>query len=52
VTIKMSELQAKIDGFMNSDRPGKEVVPLAIYYRYVLRTVANRSVSSAPPPKR
>lgn len=41
VTEKMAELQAKIDGFMNSDRPGKEVVPLAIYYRYVLRTVAN-----------
>lgn len=41
VTSKMDELQAKIDGFMNSDRPGKEVVPLAIYYRYVLRTVAN-----------
>ena len=37
----MDDLQAKIDGFMNSERPGKEVVPLAIYYRYVLRTVAN-----------
>jgi len=33
--------QAKIDGFMTSDRPGKEVVPLAIYYRYLRRTAAN-----------
>lgn len=35
------DLQAKIDGYMNSERPGREVVPLAIYYRYVLRIVAN-----------
>lgn len=41
VVAKMDDLQAKIDGFMNSERPGSEVVPLAIYYRYVLRTVAN-----------
>ena len=33
--------QAKIDGFMTSERPGKEVVPLAIYYRYLRRTAAN-----------
>jgi phosphate uptake regulator len=33
--------QAKIDGFMTSDRPGREVVPLAIYYRYLRRIVAN-----------
>lgn len=36
-----TELQAKIDGFMTSDRPGREVVPLAIYYRYLRRIVAN-----------
>lgn len=33
--------QARIDGFMSSDRPGHEVVPLAIYYRYLRRIVAN-----------
>jgi phosphate uptake regulator len=33
--------QEKIDGFMTSDRPGREVVPLAIYYRYLRRIVAN-----------
>lgn len=33
--------QAQIDGFMTSDRPGHEVVPLAIYYRYLRRIVAN-----------
>jgi hypothetical protein len=33
--------QAKIDGFMTSDLPGREVVPLAIYYRYLKRIVAN-----------
>ncbi len=35
------ELQQKIDSFMTSDRPGREVVPLAIYYRYLRRIVAN-----------
>ncbi len=34
-------LQERIDGYMDSDRPGREVVPLAIYDRYVRRTVAN-----------
>jgi hypothetical protein len=33
--------QTKIDGYMVSDRPGYEVVPLAIYYRYLRRIVAN-----------
>lgn len=33
--------QAQIDSFMTSDRPGREVVPLAIYYRYLKRIVAN-----------
>ncbi len=33
--------QAKIDSFMTSDLPGREVVPLAIYYRYLKRIVAN-----------
>ncbi len=35
------ELQTKIDGFMTSDLPAREVVPLAIYYRYLRRIVAN-----------
>ncbi len=33
--------QTKIDEFMRSDRPGHEVVPRAIYYRYLKRIVAN-----------
>ncbi len=33
--------QDHIDGFMTSERPGREVVPLAIYYRYLRRIVAN-----------
>lgn len=33
--------QARIDDFMTSERPGHEVVPLAIYYRYLRRIVAN-----------
>lgn len=33
--------QVEIDGFMSSDRPGREVVPLAIYFRYLRRIVAN-----------
>lgn len=33
--------QQKIDEFMHSDRPGNEVVPLAIYYRYLKRIAAN-----------
>ncbi len=32
---------AKIAEFMVSDRPGSEVVPLAIYHRYMRRIVAN-----------
>lgn len=35
------EHQRHIDSFMTSDRPGFEVVPLAIYYRYLRRIVAN-----------
>jgi phosphate uptake regulator len=33
--------QEEIQGFLTSDRPGREVVPLAIYYRYLRRIVAN-----------
>jgi len=33
--------QTEIDGFMTTERPGHEVVPLAIYYRYLRRIVAN-----------
>lgn len=40
-TTIMTSMQDKIDGFMVSDRPGREVVPLAIYYRYLRRIVAN-----------
>lgn len=35
------DLQVKINGWMHSDRPGFEVVPLAIYHRYLRRIIAN-----------
>ncbi len=41
VNAMTADLQAKIDGFMTSERPAREVVPLAIYYRYLRRIVAN-----------
>lgn len=37
----LTEHQRKIDGYLQSDRPGREVVPRAIYYRYLKRIVAN-----------
>lgn len=37
----LEEHQRKIDGYLHSDRPGHEVVPRAIYYRYLKRIVAN-----------
>jgi hypothetical protein len=37
----LEEHQSKIDGYLHSDRPGYEVVPRAIYYRYLKRIVAN-----------
>lgn len=33
--------QAKIDSYMTSERPGREVVPLAIYYRFLRRIAMN-----------
>ncbi len=41
VTELMADYQAKTDSFMFSDLPGREVVPLAIYFRYLKRIVAN-----------
>lgn len=38
---RSAEYQSKISEFMTSERPGREVVPLAIYYRYLRRIVAN-----------
>lgn len=42
---RVSELieayQVKIDSYLFSDEPGREVVPRAIYYRYLKRIVAN-----------
>lgn len=37
----LDEHQAKIEEYLHSDRPGSEVVPRAIYYRYLKRIVAN-----------
>ncbi|MCP3937966.1 MAG: PhoU domain-containing protein [Actinomycetia bacterium] len=36
-----ASLQAEIDSYLQSDRPGHEVVPRAIYARYLKRIVAN-----------
>ena len=37
----IAEHRAKIESYLHSDRPGREVVPRAIYYRYLKRIVAN-----------
>lgn len=37
----MAAYQSEIDQCMTSDRPGHEVVPLAIYYRFLRRIAAN-----------
>ncbi len=37
----VEEHQAKIESYLHSDRPGREVVPRAIYYRFLKRIVAN-----------
>jgi phosphate transport system protein len=37
----VDKFQDEIDGYMTSERPGREVVPLAIYYRFLRRTAAN-----------
>jgi Na+/phosphate symporter len=37
----LDEHQAKIESYLHSERPGREVVPRAIYYRYLKRIVAN-----------
>jgi len=39
--VLIDEHQTKILAYMHSDRPGREVVPRAIYYRYLKRIVAN-----------
>ncbi len=36
-----SQIQSRIDGYMTSDRPGHQVVPRAVYHRYLKRIVAN-----------
>lgn len=37
----IADCQARIDGYLTSKRPGDEVVPLAIYYRFHRRIAAN-----------
>lgn len=39
--VVVADYQSKIDEFMTSERPGSEVVPLAIYYRFLRRIAAN-----------
>ena len=41
VHVSVAHFQSKIDEFMSSERPGFEVVPLAIYYRFLRRIAAN-----------
>ncbi len=41
VSESVAYFQSKIDEFMSSQRPGFEVVPLAIYYRFLRRIGAN-----------
>jgi len=36
-----SQIQSRIDGYMTSDQPGHQVVPRAVYHRYLKRIVAN-----------
>ncbi|MEC7828223.1 MAG: PhoU domain-containing protein [Actinomycetota bacterium] len=36
-----SQIQSRIDGYMTSDQPGRQVVPRAVYHRYLKRIVAN-----------
>tara|TARA_B100000902_G_scaffold299799_1_gene287300 strand:+ start:500 stop:1078 length:579 start_codon:yes stop_codon:yes gene_type:complete len=35
------KIQSHIDGYMTSDQPGHQVVPRAVYHRYLKRIVAN-----------
>lgn len=39
--VLVSAFQDEINSYMTSERPGREVVPLAIYYRFLRRTAAN-----------
>ncbi len=41
VNVAIGQYQARIDGYLTSERPGREVVPLAIYYRFLRRIAAN-----------
>ncbi len=36
-----SQIQSRIDAYMTSDQPGHQVVPRAVYHRYLKRIVAN-----------
>ena len=36
-----SQIQGRIDNYMTSDEPGYQVVPRAVYHRYLKRIVAN-----------
>lgn len=41
VNALIDDFQEKMNGYMTSERPGREVVPLAILYRYLRRVAAN-----------
>lgn len=41
INASTADYQAHIDSYMTSERPGQEVVPLAITYRYLRRIAAN-----------
>ena len=41
VDAMVSQIQSRIDGYMTSEQPGHQVVPRAVYHRYLKRIVAN-----------
>ncbi len=41
VTTLTADYQDKIHSYLTSDRPGREVAPLAVYYRFLRRIAAN-----------
>jgi len=41
VSAMIAQIQARIDAYMTSERPAHQIVPRAVYHRYLKRIVAN-----------
>jgi|TARA_B100001765_G_C19503898_1_gene341243 Na+/phosphate symporter len=41
VNAMIAQIQARIDAYMTSERPAHQIVPRAVYHRYLKRIVAN-----------